>query len=171
MMTVAVVGVSSAMSSSACGGKTLQVGYDDDALGLHPEQSVDLDALAKRCAAPSGETAPPSGLSPQRTLELATPLLVGRWFACPGSPPPISTSFPNAFELAPDHAAFTLQDASADHIFVRGSTTERYEVAWSLRKESLVVRFRSEDLVVACERNPMRMSVELNGTTWRFAKG
>ena len=106
----AAVAASSAIASlvPGCGGKDLDVGYDDTAIAnLNPAAPVDMNALRTRCAAP-GTDAPFDFATP------ATTVLAGRWFLCGSASPDV----PTAIELTADKGWFALV-ANDSGVFTR----------------------------------------------------
>jgi hypothetical protein len=82
----------------ACGGKDLDVGYDDTAIAnVNPAAPVDMNAVRARCAAP-GTDVPFDFSVPAATV------LTGRWFLCESTSP----DTPAAIELTADQAWFRL---------------------------------------------------------------
>jgi len=81
LRAVAIVVVMVAPSLLACGGKDLDVGYDDTAIAnVNPAAPVDMNAVHARCGAP-GTDAPFDFSVPAVTV------LTGRWFLCEGTDP------------------------------------------------------------------------------------
>jgi hypothetical protein len=98
--------------AASCGGKSLDIGYDDDAIRrFSPDAPVDMSAVRARCAA-AGTDAP-------FTFDVApSEQLAGRWFLCEAQG---GVGLPAAFELTADGKWYAL-DATDSGVYVRDAT-------------------------------------------------
>jgi hypothetical protein len=99
----------------ACGGKSLDVGYDDAKTATFvPSQPVDLGAVRGRCDAPVGPD------EPYVTDAAARATLSGRWFLCESSAAAVGP-VPDAIEFTADGAWFALVHDVSD-VYTRDPT-------------------------------------------------
>ena len=108
-----IVAAACVACAGACGGQSLDVGYDDARVSnVNPAAPVDLGAVARRCAATPSAPEPETGLA-------ARALLDGRWFLCEASDP----TAPAAIELLPSGQFFALVPDGAN-VFSRDASRQ-----------------------------------------------
>ena len=157
LRAVAIVVVMVAPSLLACGGKDLDVGYDDTAIAnVNPAAPVDMNAVHARCGAP-GTDAPFDFSVPAVTV------LTGRWFLCEGTDPAALA----AIELTAEKKWFALV-ANDSGVYVRDSSHAGvYATAKTLSccyPDTLVITFDPKDLsfssgyFVTFRRGPRQMT-------------
>jgi hypothetical protein len=103
--------------SAGCGGKDLDVGYDDSAVAnVNPAAPVDMNAVRARCGA-AGTDAPFDFSAP------ASAVLAGRWFLCDAAAPDVPAALELTAEgawsaLAPNDSGVYVRDEARAGVYV-----------------------------------------------------